>query len=265
LETAADGKKVLRDRDSMVYGLWYNERDVLSNSGESLLPVDNNTTSSQIYPFGYSIDGQSGIVMFAEQVYKNSTPNGIALTPAAADLRLRASCYVRDAKTQAPERYVRERQIGSRDEPTRYVGRDDLALRYIPVYSGFSPTKISGTSDNKVDVNKEADHYLNQLQAEYQAVQGQTLDYAGLMVQELDGALQQITWSITRDGTTTTICRNSEQRWREPPYVRRRERERALARENKMRSMLGDIPGMIGGTLAKWSNTLGQWIAGRKR
>jgi hypothetical protein len=146
------------------------------------------------------------------------------------------------------------RNVGDPNNPWRYVDRPDIVARYIPVYSG-ADFSVSQLIDNTKDVKAECDYYLDRLVAEYQTPVGQTIQYAGLMPIQLDGAIQQVTWSISSRGTITVASRNSEQRANTIPYTRRREQE-------KLRSISQSGWDRRLPMLGRWNNVQGRFEGG---
>jgi hypothetical protein len=250
-QTASDGKKVLQDDDAQVYGVWFARYDLDTNSATSMTPMEANTLGTTICRRSWSLDEARGIVQFGEPIYKNTAADGAAHSYGAPELRLRASCNVRDPTTQTPKRYAVTRSVGNRNDATLYVQKPDVVRRYIPTYgAGF---KVTGLTDNRSDVDAECNHYLDQLAADYQTVEGATVPYAGLIRQDLDGAIRQVVWSINEGGTTTAISRNTESRTRGTPYVRRRQAERAAAQ----RRTVGYAAARA---IASWVNALGRFV-----
>jgi len=250
-QTTSDGKKVLQDQDGQVYGVWFARFDVDTNSVDDLTPMEQNTVSNSLCRRSWSLDEARGIVMFAEPIYKNTAADGSAHSYGEPELKLRASCNVRDATTQAPERYTVTRSIGNRNDATLYVQKPDIVCRCIPTYG--DKFKVSSLTDNSSDVEVECNYYLDQLSADYQTVEGASVPYAGMIRQDLDGAIRQVTWSINESGTITTISRNTESRTRGTPYVRRRTAERAAAQ----RRTVGYVAAKA---LSSWVNALGRFV-----
>jgi hypothetical protein len=220
-----------------VYGLFWRARDGMANNATSLDPSQ---PTPQLYRGDYAVDTSDpkygAVVKFSEPVVRNTesgaTPSKFTRGPAV--LRLRAVIHLREASTGGWYRFRRVRSLGtSNGTPTRYVTHDEIEGRVTVNYNTNGTTlSESGTVDNTQDWNgkpgiyQECDYYLDALAAEYQTLTPESATYAGLVTVEPDGAIQQITFSRTAEGITTTICRNNEQVLWCLPYKERRQLEK---------------------------------------
>jgi hypothetical protein len=212
----------------MVYGAWFDERYGLENITGTVNPATATNPESihdQCLRRSFTFDAAHGIVRFAEPIFCNSTVAKSKLTIAPAYLRLRVACTINDPKTGALVRYARERQTGSRMmTPTRYIRHEEISPSIIPNYNKkYVATKLT---HNKKEIDKECDYYLVAAMKDYQLNLPQTIAYSGLWKIDLDGAIQQVTFSIgTSGGATTTVSRNTEQYRYVDPYKERRMQE----------------------------------------
>lgn len=183
-----------------------------------------------LYTRGFTVETATGVVKFSEPVYL--VEDGIVLP---ADLRLRTACGIREKETRGWIRHeVQRRMPGVRTgSKPRYLIHDDVALQYY--YNYVQPGE--GIVDNKADVEKQAEYYLDAAQRAYQWTSPASVSYAGLKAINPDGAIQQITWTIDRKGyATTRASRNREELMVVPSYKERRFIERlqvALQRDEK--------------------------------
>lgn len=254
----ADGTKELRNRPSLVYGIWCPDADSVANITSTLTPPPTATVDEDdaVYVRSHNVNTELGIVMFDAPVFRN-TANAAAnlLSYGPATLYLRASCNARSRIGLALFHYNRERATGAPfDTRIQYVHRPDIEMSYIPEYDRYGNVTLT---DNKAEADKEADYWIDATLREYQATLPQTTTYAGLVMQDLDGAIQQITFAVTQRGTFTTISRNDEQLTRTLPYRFRRQQERAKAEARTTAIENGIAPTWRPGT--RWDNTLGRF------
>lgn len=251
----SDNTKEFRNRESLVYGTWSPD-DGLDNINSTLTPpataiVDEDDT---VYTKGFSLDTQLGIVKFNEPIFRNmlSQPSFI---PAPAILYLRASCNIRDKTTGGILRYYYSRSTGGTfNTQPLYISHPEIQLNVIPVYGSSGTYTLTY---NYEDVNEECEYWLDAAMREYQTTRPETRRYAGMIQQDLDGAIQQVTYTVGQAGTYTTISRNDEQLSRTLPYEfrRRRERERAAIRKQEDERIGREWqPG------TRWDSAVGRWV-----
>ena len=236
------GKQITRNKPALVYGVFWLEKNPPQGpeqAGVRLVPVVDGAPGQEkfVYHNSFTINAELGVVQFGERVLKRlKDRNGFLNKP--ADLILRVAVGVRDARTRAWTRYERLRAEQVRWlTPTRYVVRDDIQRRVVPVYAapagGAAANglwKIDKLNDNQADCAAQADYYLAAAEQEYNRPAPATATYAGLKAIQLDGALQQITWEIGSSGCTTRVSRNMTVVTADTmPYAQRRFFERAAA------------------------------------
>ncbi len=96
----------------------------------------------------------------------------------------------------------------------------DVQLEVIGVYNDQGQiTKV--TLLNADPINR-ANYYLNGLANQFWSSTGLVQEYNGLVPISLDGAIQQVTWTIGESGCNTTASRNTEHNFAIPPYPARR-------------------------------------------
>lgn len=219
----------LQPRPAWVYGKWW-------GGFEDARPVvdeiehDLRNKPKGLYTRGFALDTQNGIVKFNEAVYllkradKFGGPGpafGWLVLP--ADLRLRTAVSLRDKKTWGWIREEVRRTRSGRKSGTlpRYIRRDDIAL------STYFDHESARQIDNMQEVRKAADHYLDITEREYQLSAPGSVSYAGFKPIGVDGAIQQVTWTVDTQGyATTRISRNKEEVVLAPTYKERRFLER---------------------------------------
>lgn len=194
---------------------------------QPVLGTDADFAKKSLYFGGFSIDKDRCIVKFSEIVaYMNSKQDANSNTNkpiSAAFLYLRTALCIRDPKTRAWIRYNKRRDYGTDygTEP-KDIRHDDVILnvanRYDPTYSydpstaAVAPTgaSIISVSHNRSDCDQACGYYLDAAEQHYLAITPEVRTYTGFQVVELDGAIQQVTFSLTAAGATTTIARNTE-------------------------------------------------------
>lgn len=183
------------------------------------------------FPGGFTIDAENGLVHFADPVYRYQTKSDgegriVTCLLQPARLWLRTTCSVRDAATRGWRRYELARDLrrgrGKLGRADRYLIRDDA------VYEHWLATdpKVE-VKNNERELKDKANYYLDAAVAEYQLAAPRSMTYAGWLPISPDGAIAQVTWSVSEDGfATTRASRNREEALSAPPYAERRLYER---------------------------------------
>lgn len=246
-----------------VFGVWYAGLDDQENTAATLTAQGNSPAAagpdgkfkSAFYNRGFTLDAARGLVIFKEPVIRNLTPLAAKVTPAPAQLVLRAKCHVRNADTLALERYVREREtagtaLGTR---TQYLLRDELAVTHVPAYDPETyPLELTGSTDPRLisevitttaQVDAACDHYIDAALEEYQTTEPRQVQAAGLYPIDLDGGIQQVTYQVGPSGATTTVARGSEPSSIASSHGERRRSEVARGTAAAARRSRGDAAG----------------------
>lgn len=115
--------------------------------------------------------------------------------------------------------------------PTQFVRRDELAYQIICTYDDKTTSKnnIDGITDNLANIELEGDLAIAGAAVQYEIGVPQSRTYAGLLRVPLDGAIQQVSWSVGPSGATTQVSRNSEHEYRLPSYQQRLQAQRTAA------------------------------------
>lgn len=191
-----------------------------------------NTPDRTPYTKPFSFDADRGIIKFDRAVVRYTGPAGNRVHTAAWILLL-ASVQVKHEITFEQVRYVRELAY-----PPPYLGTGPRIVPASEVYAWYRPEydfvtgKVTKVTDNLKELNEELDHRLRAVDQEYQATLPQEIGYDGLKAIDLDGAIQQVTWSVsTETEATTRASRNDEFDPNVPNYEERRVRERIRADE----------------------------------
>lgn len=217
-----------KQKSPKVFGVyWIENSDVTA-------PV-NSTQFGAYYRYkgDFQLDTERGIVQFARPVQKWNSEDE---TFDPAEMVLECAFAVRDAESFAPSRITFDYQmpgpkLGTKPYIVKRTGQDDrtgkkadLQLRWKQVISpGRTETSafVDVRSDND-DPKRKALYYALAAATKFQPQVSGTGVYAGLLPINLDGAIQQVTWSVGPSGATTEASRNSEHSDFIPAYNQRR-------------------------------------------
>lgn len=227
LVQAASSPSEHTPRPALVYGVFHGGNEATRSETTSAKPnVEQNPRG--LFTGDYTLDRERGLVIFAEPVFRFFDAGSTAAERnliAPADLWLRISVELRDADTGGWLRHEVERRGDPRAGGSpRYVRRDDLALTLIQNQTSPSAGRVA---DNRAAIEAEANRYLDALLAEQRLAGAASVTYAGLKPLEVDGAIAQVTWTISPTGfATTRASRNHEDASLGPTHKERRFVER---------------------------------------
>lgn len=223
-----------------VYGVFFDDRDKHdNNTADGLKPLSVTPSTDYdkvaIYQDGHHVDLATHTVRFARPVYKHTeSANGHSL--GAADLRLRIAYNLRDDKTRSLQYSFGGTGTGARvlpDGSTPIVERifvSEITYKAVKDYLGNS-----GTLDEHVIVTN-ADAYIPQATEfakarlrEYRQLSPQHIVYDGIRLIHLDGAIQQVSWSVGGGVSKTVANRNNDTQDYMPSYQERRWRQKINA------------------------------------
>jgi hypothetical protein len=208
-QTFTDSSGVPDSFPARVYGIFYDRKQ-----------LGKNTAANTEYTAGFSIDQERGIVQFADGVYQTAgaVPH-LTLEPAL--IYLKAAFSIRDFTTWAFVRHLRTFDYGT-DFGTapRVLKHDEIQEAFLPIFDNND--QLISLNSNTAAVDQECDYWLTAAQLEYDTSAPEDLTYAGLVPIALDGAIQQVTWSVGPGGATTRATRNCEHSLTAPPYPLRR-------------------------------------------
>lgn len=214
VETTFDDEGTKRFKPAYVEGTFFD--DDLTGT---------NTEPFRLYRGGFSINREKGIVMFADPVYRLNDK----ADPIFAQMYLTCSTSARFPADGGILRHqeVRELKVkgGLDNGLVRIVKHDEIVHTLRTTYNAG---KAVGLANNTADVQKECKHYLDALEKEYTTEPSGDVEYAGLVGKpvEPDGAIQQVTWTISESGTTTRASRNAEHAIFTPTFEEMRRREK---------------------------------------
>ena len=217
---------VKRTRPAIVWGVFYDgglgyENTAAQQQTISDLSLPDDFTLRSVYLKGFSVDAARGLVKFGEQMYQRDATDKMI----PATLTIRTAIYIRSRGDRAWFRSNRQRFYGGGfGTGTQIIKRDDL-LPYVK--TDYNATGgISGSRDNHFDMDTACDHYLDAAELQYAIAAPESATYAGLWPIDLDGAIQQVSWSIGQGGLITRASRNNEPPGRRMSFPERRLFER---------------------------------------
>lgn len=167
-----------------------------------------------IYHRGFKIDARLGIVEFSEPVFMWETArrrfDGESIDESymmPAEIHLRVAFGIRQKDTSAwthfeIARRSPQRRFGTKPE---YVKVPDVPLTY------RWDARRGRWIDNLREYRDAAKTYLDEHERRYETDTPQGMTWPGIVAVQPDGAIQQVTWSITERGTTTRATRNLEE------------------------------------------------------
>lgn len=231
----ADGTK--RERPAFVDGTWWYE-------GNSANDAYENSSSHRVIDLPFSIDSEKGIVKFSQPVVKLDRTAG---SQSAAELYLWAGFTVRDSDTNQFLRYRREKGItpnaNSASKHRKILRRDELVKWHKTTYSGDD---IQGTTDNSVNVNKEADYYIAAEIASYSRPVSEDRAYGYLLPIQPDGAIVQVTWSVSKNGPASTRASRTTEHDQYVPSYKEQMKQVYDYQTRQIASKIGDKPSGVG-------------------
>lgn len=220
-----------RDTPAVVYGsiskyignnVW--NPDLFATEGLETKPTD------KVFVDIVKIDPVEQTVTFADYLYlynynKYQFPR----------LVLETACLVTDVDTNQVVRWEQSLPLGG-PAPERWAIREDIQVGVIGLYNGTyykpapnpdgfaNPSYKFGTGDIE-DANGRGNYYLQGLAIEYQQKESLVRQYPACIDVDLDGYIQQISYSMGPGGITTQIGGNTEFSAHYPDYPTRRRAE----------------------------------------
>ena len=163
----------------------------------------------------FDIDEVTGIVHFQKPIFKWSSQDAAGV-PVPAVLKLRCTVF--------SSRYTKTKDIGG-NFGTLTVRCANIGRQYIEK-TQIGVIKTEG-ANNESDVDAKVDAILDRKAREFQMEFRGYAKYIGMQPAELDGKINQITWSVDSSGAFTSVSANSEHHIGVPIARERRRRERS--------------------------------------
>lgn len=182
-----------------------------------------NTKETDRVYVDFQVNEVEQLITFNEYVFRLGRTADAYLLCQPADLVLETGCLVRHAESDQIVRWQESLSLGGVGEP-EYAIRDDLFVGVLGKYSATQALQ-NYTLLDAADTKARAEYYLRGLAAKYRQVGAEMRQYVGIWPIDMDGAIQQMTFSVGPEGPMTVISRNSEHSPVIPPYPARRKQE----------------------------------------
>lgn len=206
-----------RDKPSICLGAVARDRlgAIIMAKGEGF----NSPAGSQVF-IDFSVNREWQSITFQNYCYFLGT-GGTILDP---ELILEAGCHVRDSETNQLVCYSRTLELNRSGTNAKIGKHPDVQLNVTCDYDeNNNPQNVRLLEDDAVT---RANYYLAGHAAQFFTEEGLNVTYNGLEIIPLDGAIQQVTWTIQGgEGCMTQASRNSEHSIYVPPYPTRRRAE----------------------------------------
>ena len=177
-----------------------------------MVNTDDNATADTPISLSFSIMADTGIVSFGEPVTMFDVFSTESLKP--AELRLTCSCNIIETNGYRHKTVFKGDKF-DREGATKVehgtlwdvIKVPELMKTMTSVYDGDNRTEVV---TNETTIEEEANKYIEERKLQFQSKVGGTVELVGLVPFELDGATRQVTYSISKSGTFTTVSRNGE-------------------------------------------------------
>ncbi len=194
----------LRRQKPFVYGQFFARKDTGKNNVETFshgwieFP-------RLIYPGGFSMDKERGIIIFSDAVYLyNERPEARAAYT-EPNLFYRVAISVKDPATGEQFREVYKKPTGYRNSSLPlWVKRADLRREIDVNPENGKPYTDNG--DNAETIQKELIKYAGYELEKLQTLNPMQGNYVGFIPIELDGCVEQVSYEISDSGETATTA-----------------------------------------------------------
>lgn len=203
--------------------------------------------STVIYPDEYSIDAETGIITFSRRFLRfvnNEDPTKMKVMPAVIYIRTAVSVsnnvthidrYSSDQEAFGfscgftPDRHLFRREMtGGIGKEYAYVRDEDIFVRYSPKKYVRGSGVASGVVESNIEtVKKYVKERLDAEERKYQTKGPRHVRYAGWRNISTDGAIMQVSWSMSQTGAFMDASLNDEIAVVTVPYAERRILEKA--------------------------------------
>lgn len=193
-----------RRQQPFIYGVYYDRKDTGKNNVDTFSHRwwDNRKL---IYPGGFSLDKDRGVIKFSDAVYLYDSDPEATSRFKIPKLYLRVAISVKDPKTGRYWRDVYEHSTGWQNQSKPlWIKKGDLR-REIKVNPETSAV-FGKDGDNRSVLEKELKRYAQFEQIKLEGVRPAQGTYSGFIPIELDGTIEQVSYSIDNSGQTQTVC-----------------------------------------------------------
>lgn len=228
IDVYTDDKQEDRQQQAVVRGVYWLRPN-------TQIPLATNSVSTDFYDDDFSINAKEGIVQFSETVVK-ATQNGDDIDTDPAELTLEVAYSVQGILTKLWKRAEQESTISA---PARRTGplivkREDIVQTHISLYDDSG--NFTGLDSNLPQT--EMNDVITAKLQEFQVVKAFTADYPGIVNISPDGAIRQVSWSVTQGvGSTTRAGLNVEVDVSIPRFRAAREREKLPETQKKAKEL----------------------------
>jgi hypothetical protein len=197
LDTAENNDETFAFQKPYVVGKWYDNEFDGENS------PDNTQVEDEL-----SIDTHNSIVQFGEPKYQIDDDGNYE----AADLWLFTSYTLADPNTSQPHRYTKEVSLdGEAGTGSLPVPVDDV-FRTVRIEHEHNGNRyvFRRSTNNDSTLESAANFYLQAKAIEVEPDPGEDATLGGFYNVSPDGAIEQVTWSLSNGVGTTRVSRNVE-------------------------------------------------------
>ena len=193
-----------------------------------------NTEGNEQWTNGFTILGDIGIVEFPVRVRKQQFASGsLPFDYPEADLILRTSFFVR--KNLDSGEYHRISFTLTTPPPLFGTGPEIVDKQDEIQLQAWQQEFSTPWLDNRLldDLESKLKHYADAALVKHQLTDSGEDNFAGIVPTDLDGAIQQVTYSVGPDGAETLVGRNREPNPFYPSFKdrRRAEQSKQVAKE----------------------------------
>lgn len=218
-----DGKNEAETRRQApyVYGRYFDQRFGIHNVEEVSHEFDSD--SQMIYHGAFSVDAERGIISFSEPVFILEEKDGKHIYK-SPELYLRCAVTVKHSEGgKVRERKIWDTGVSYKTEPM--VVRSD---RRLEVTTKLDKDKLTISKDTLESLQTTFGELIEAQKLQFRMLTPETATYPGFIPIELDGAIQQVTYTIETSGlSTTTASYGTEHSLVVPSYEERRAMERS--------------------------------------
>jgi len=161
----------------------------------------------------FSVDCERGLFIFNEPIYAydlSASETGFK-TP---KLTARVCITLRDPKTLGEiwYEYEKKRNVPQRGTGARIIPIDDITADF------WFIERTSKVDSNEKEVKKVAEHYMSQIEKEYQSENPHTVTFNDWRPIAMSGAITEVTWERTAGGVRTSVSYNDRHQYNRPSY-----------------------------------------------
>jgi hypothetical protein len=193
-----------RRQQPFVYGIYYDRKDTGKNNFDTFSHRWW-TSRKLIYPGSFQIDKERSVIKFSDAVYEYDSSSDAPSRFKIPRLFLRVAISVKDPASGTYWREVYKKPTGWRNSTKPlWVKRPDIR-REIKV-NPETQLAFRDNGDNRATVEKELATYAQYEQQKLSGVRPSQGTYCGFQPIELDGTIEQVSYSISASGETQTLC-----------------------------------------------------------